>query len=62
MATRKSNKLDKDINVINASGTFSDLDEFKKDLRKEFGSNAALKDNSDELITAAIVLFLCNGI
>ena len=42
MAPRK--KLDKDINIINTSDAFSDLDEFKKELRKEFGNNSALED------------------
>ena len=48
MAGRKSTKLDKDLSIVDASSAFSDLDDFKRDLRKEFGSNTALED--DDLI------------
>ncbi len=50
MAPRK--KLDKDINIINASDSFSDLDEFKKEMRKEFGDSSAVED--EDLIRSFI--------
>ena len=44
MPAKKSNKLDRDISIINATDNFNDLDEFKSQLRKEFGGNTALDD------------------
>ena len=44
MPIKKSTKLDKDISVVNATNSFDDLDEFKSQLRKEFGGNTALDD------------------
>lgn len=44
MPIKKSTKLDKDISVVNATNSFDDLDEFKNQLRKEFGGNTALDD------------------
>ena len=44
MAVRKSTKLDRDLKITDGSGTFSDLDEFKNELRKEFGDSSALCD------------------
>ena len=52
MATRKSNKLDKDLRIVDASDAFCDLDDFKKELKKEFGNNTAIDD--EEFIRAFI--------
>ena len=52
MAGKKSNKLDKDLQIVNATDIFSDLDDFKKELRKEYGSSAAIDD--DDFVRAFI--------
>ena len=52
MAARKSTKLDKDLKIANGTEAFSDLDEFKLELRKEFGTNSAMDD--DDLIRSFI--------
>ena len=49
---RKSSKMDKDLRIVNANNPFDDLDVFKSELRKEFGSNAALED--DDLVRTFI--------
>ena len=48
---RKSQKIDKDISLVgrNILDSFDDLDDFRKDLRKEFGNSSAIND--DDFVT-----------
>jgi recombination protein RecA len=51
MAAKKSNKLDRDL-TTKGSIDATDLDDFRKELKKEFGESAALDD--DDFITSFI--------